>query len=149
MVDESNAGPVGPAVLADAEVKAPAGKKRSSSRPQKAPPEPEPKMRAAKRRYTEQERSEKLRLIETQVSKGITQKNAIKSASISEQTYYHWKGADKSAAQKDLERTGPLLVGDEFAELVQLDEENKRLRKQLGEKLRTENADLRKRLGLG
>ncbi|MGZ2376185.1 putative transposase [Sinorhizobium medicae] len=105
MVDESNAGPVAPAVVADAEVKAPTGKKRSSSRPQKAPPEPaQPKMPAAKRRgYSEQERSEKLRLIETKVSEGNILKDAIKSAGISEQTYYHWKGAAKSAARKDIE----------------------------------------------
>ncbi|MQX91645.1 transposase [Sinorhizobium meliloti] len=150
MVDESNAGPVAPAVVADAEVKAPTVKKPSSSLPQKAPPEPaQPKMPAAKRRgYTEQERSEKLRLIETQVSEGNTLKEAIKSAGMSEQTYYHWKGAAKPAAQKDIERTRALSAGDELAELVQLEEENQRLRKQLAEKLRTENAELRRRLGL-
>ncbi|RVJ49076.1 transposase [Sinorhizobium meliloti] len=150
MVDESNAGPVAPAVVADAEVKALTVKKPSSSRPQKAPPEPaQPKMPAAKRRgYTEQERSEKLGLIETQVSEGNTLKEAIKSAGISEQTYYHWKGAAKPAAQKDIERTRALSAGDELAELVQLEEENQRLRKQLAEKLRTENAELRRRLGL-
>lgn len=38
---------------------------------------------------------------------------------------------------------------DEFADLLQLEEENQRLRKQLAEKLRAENADLRKRLNLG
>ncbi|CAN7676393.1 transcriptional regulator [Neorhizobium sp. LjRoot104] len=38
---------------------------------------------------------------------------------------------------------------DEFADLLQLEEENQKLRKLLAEKLRTENADLRKRLNLG
>lgn len=37
---------------------------------------------------------------------------------------------------------------DEMADLIQLEEENKRLRKNLANKLREENADLRKRLGL-
>lgn len=37
---------------------------------------------------------------------------------------------------------------DEFADLLQLEEENQRLRKLLAEKLRAENADLRKRLNL-
>jgi putative transposase len=37
---------------------------------------------------------------------------------------------------------------DEMAELLQLEDENKRLRQTLAEKLRAENADLRKRLGL-
>lgn len=42
----------------------------------------------------------------------------------------------------------PILVVDELAELLQLEEDNKRLRKALASKLRTENADLRKRLGM-
>jgi hypothetical protein len=45
--------------------------------------------------------------------------------------------------------TAPSVAAvDEFAELLQLEEENQRLRKQLAEKLRAENADLRKRLNL-
>ncbi len=39
------------------------------------------------------------------------------------------------------------VSGDEFADLLQLEEENRSLRKQLAEKLRSENADLRRRLG--
>jgi putative transposase len=42
----------------------------------------------------------------------------------------------------------PLAAGDELADLVQLEKENQRLRKILAEKLRAENAELRKRLGL-
>lgn len=42
----------------------------------------------------------------------------------------------------------PVQNGDEFAELVQLEAENQRLRKLLSERLRAENSDLRKRLGL-
>ncbi|MBY3054248.1 transcriptional regulator [Rhizobium laguerreae] len=38
---------------------------------------------------------------------------------------------------------------DEIADLLQLEEENQRLRKLLAEKLRAENTDLRKRLNLG
>ena len=39
-------------------------------------------------------------------------------------------------------------ASDEMADLLQLEEENQRLRKLLAEKLRAENADLRKRLNL-
>ncbi|MBW6426174.1 transcriptional regulator [Rhizobium sp. XQZ8] len=39
-------------------------------------------------------------------------------------------------------------AGDEMADLFQLEEENQRLRKLLAEKLRAENADMRKRLKL-
>lgn len=38
--------------------------------------------------------------------------------------------------------------GDDLADLLKLEEENKRLRKTLAEKLRAENADLKKRIGL-
>ncbi len=45
--------------------------------------------------------------------------------------------------------SAPVLAAasDEFADLLRLEEENMALRKQLGDKLRTENADLKKRLG--
>jgi len=43
-------------------------------------------------------------------------------------------------------KTSPMV--DDLAELLQLEEENMRLRKSLAEKLRAENADLRGRLGL-
>ncbi len=35
-----------------------------------------------------------------------------------------------------------------MTELLKLEDENKRLRKQLGDKLRAENVDLRKKLGV-
>jgi len=43
----------------------------------------------------------------------------------------------------------PAAAIDEMADLLQLEEENQRLRKLLAEKLRAENADLRRRLNLG
>jgi hypothetical protein len=45
--------------------------------------------------------------------------------------------------------TRPIVAIDEMADLAQLEEENRRLRKLLAEKLRAENADLRKWLNLG
>ncbi|EJT01982.1 hypothetical protein RCCGE510_25806 (plasmid) [Rhizobium sp. CCGE 510] len=42
----------------------------------------------------------------------------------------------------------PMTAIDEMSDLLQLEEENQRLRKLLAEKLRAENADLRKRLKL-
>ncbi|APO70116.1 hypothetical protein IE4872_PC00085 (plasmid) [Rhizobium gallicum] len=50
---------------------------------------------------------------------------------------------DKAAA------AAPTSVFDDLAGLLQLEEENQRLRKLLAEKLRAENAELRKRLNLG
>ncbi|MCS3742172.1 SyrB-like regulator [Rhizobium sp. BK661] len=60
------------------------------------------------------------------------------------------RGPRKYGAAKQAKRTGTVVATavDEVADLLQLEEENKRLRKTLAEKLRAENADLRKRLGI-
>lgn len=58
----------------------------------------------------------------------------------------------KPAASAPTEPAMPAAVAAatyEMADLLQLEEENHRLRKLLAEKLRAENADLRKRLNLG
>ncbi len=41
----------------------------------------------------------------------------------------------------------PVAPVDDISDLIKLEEENKQLRKELSDKLRSENADLRKRLG--
>lgn len=150
MADESNTGPIAAVTATEAEVKTPKAKKQRAPRRQKAvavPVQAESKAAAAKpRRYSEQERGEKLKLIGTQVAAGTsTLRDAIKNAGISEQTYYQWKRAAKPADQKDEKA---VQVSSGLADLVQLEEENQRLRKILAEKLRAENAELRKRLGL-
>ncbi|NRP21552.1 hypothetical protein LPJGGPFB_04811 [Ensifer adhaerens] len=61
------------------------------------------------------------------------------------------KGASKAAETRSSAKSSteaPVSIPDEIADLLQLEEENARLRKALGEKLRAENADLRKRLGI-
>jgi len=58
------------------------------------------------------------------------------------------RGSDKKAAAAPAKPVSSAAEPtDEFADLLKLEEENKSLRKQLSEKLRAENADLRKRLG--
>lgn len=56
------------------------------------------------------------------------------------------KGTAARASTRKLEMSVPLH--DDIADLIQLEEENARLRKALSDKLRAENANLRKRLGL-
>ncbi|APO76954.1 transcriptional regulator SyrB protein (plasmid) [Rhizobium etli 8C-3] len=155
MADENNIGPVAAVETTDAEAKTPAVKKQRSPQRQKTAAEPAraasevaaAKSPAAKpRTYSEQEKAGKLKLIETEITKGkSTLKDAIKTAGISEQTYYNWKRTATPAVQKN-EKAAP--AGDELADLVQLEEENEKLRKRLAEKLRAENTVLRKRLGL-
>ncbi len=50
-------------------------------------------------------------------------------------------------AAKPANSASPVAI-DDLADLLQLEEENQKLRKQLAEKLRSENADLKKRLGI-
>ncbi|WP_087003291.1 transposase [Rhizobium sullae] len=155
MADENNIGPVAAVETPEAEAKTPAAKKQKSPQRPKTAVEParsESKTTAAKsqvtkpRAYSEQEKIGKLKLIETAVTKGkSTLKDAIKTAGISEQTYYNWKRTATPVVQRN-EKPAP--AGDELADLVQLEEENQKLRKRLAEKLRVENTQLRKRLGL-
>lgn len=71
-----------------------------------------------------------------------TLKKALQEAGISKRTYYTWK---KDAPSVE----APVKAKDELSlseEIVQLEAENKRYRKMLGDKLRAENAELRRRL---
>lgn len=98
------------------------------------------------RRLSDAEKLEKIRQIEAAVAGGATLKDAVGTAAISDQTYYIWKKA--LAALTLGTSSSPVAVDDGFAEFIQLEEENRRLRKLLGEKLRAENVELRKRLGI-
>ena len=111
-------------------------------------------LQAAKPRtrgLSDQEKLERIAEIEAQVKSGATLKDAVKAAGISDQTFYIWKKAlsqPLSAQQptKNVEAGAP--DDDELFEFNELEQENQRLRKLLAEKLRAENAALRKRLGL-
>ncbi|BCH27171.1 hypothetical protein MesoLjLc_70530 [Mesorhizobium sp. L-8-10] len=94
-------------------------------------------VRNARKVYSGKERAQMLAQVETSISGGTTLKSAVKQAGISEQTYYHWK---KAAA--------PRSDGDDLKDLVALEKENKRLKSLLAERLRTENAELKRKLGL-
>ncbi|MBD9598083.1 transposase [Ensifer sp. ENS05] len=83
----------------------------------------------------------------------MTLRQAIKSAGISEQTYYQWKRAAKPKEQGEANAdqnavVQSIVAAEDFDDLVRLEAENQRLRKLLAEKLLTENAELRKRLGI-
>lgn len=113
------------------------GRKAGSKSGIKAADAPAATARTGRRAYSQQERTQKLGQIEKSVGRGETLRSAIKQAGISEQTYYHWKKAAESAVP----------AGD-LKDLLALEEENERLKKLLAERLRKENADLRKKLGM-
>lgn len=151
MADENNVEPTAVAIESGVETKSPVvAKPKSSARKKAAVTTDASVSKAAKpkgaspRRYSDAEKLEKLNQIKSQVSEGVTLKAAIKSAGISEQTYYVWKQASRAPVES---QGAPAPAGDDLQELVQLEKENQRLRKLLSEKLRAENADLRKKLG--
>lgn len=95
---------------------------------------------------SDEEKLDKIRQVEAAVFGGATLKDAVSAASISDQTYYTWKKVcDVANAEVP---SGAVVLDDELAEFTQLEEENRRLRKLLAEKLRAENAALRKPLGM-
>jgi putative transposase len=96
-----------------------------------------PTVRTARKIYSENERAQKLGEIEKQTGRGDSIKDAIKKAGILDQTYYQWRKVARPAPQSD-----------ELKDLVKLEEENARLKKLLADRLRKENTELRKKLGL-
>jgi putative transposase len=142
MTDESNAQP--DVQVGDADEKN-AKALRSARRPKK-PAADGPQSAASKvltrrgRKYSHEERARKLSEIRDLVTAGSKLKDALSQVDITEQTYYNWKSAEKKVAP---------APQNEMTDLVQLEEENRRLRKLLAVRLRAENAELRRRLGIG
>jgi len=93
--------------------------------------------RAGRKVHSEKERALKLEQIEKSIGGGASVKNATAQAGISEQTYYQWKKV-----------VTPASASGDLKDLLALEEENKRLKNLLAERLRKENAELRKKLGL-
>jgi putative transposase len=145
MADENSAGSITEIDATDATAKVPAPKKQRAPRRQKAVAEETVAASAAKteklprgrRKRGEQAGEATLTTGEMQATGKIRRTMAIKGT-----------GSQRTPKQADPTAQAPVPAMDEMADLIQLEEENKRLRKALAEKLRAENADLRKRLGL-
>lgn len=119
-----------------AETKEPASKRRAS-RSANGIEAPASSVRSPRKIHSQKERAQKLLQIEKAVAGGATIRYAVGQAGISEQTYYQWKKAASPAAE-----------GDDLKDLLALEQENKRLKKMLAERLRKENAELKNKLGL-
>lgn len=94
-------------------------------------------VRTGRKVYSAKERAKMLSEIEQSIGRGESIRSAVKQVGVSEQTYYHWKKV-----------AGPVSESNDLKDLVTLEEENKRLKSLLAERLRKENAELRKKLGL-
>lgn len=80
--------------------------------------------------------------------RGGRRKAEVAEATASAEAKRKGRGPGKAAAaSKASKPVTAISLSDDLADLLQLEEENKRLRKTLAEKLRAENADLRKRIG--
>ncbi|MER8440408.1 transposase [Mesorhizobium sp. M1312] len=98
-------------------------------------------VRLGRKMYSEEERVQKLSQIEKLLGGGATLKSAVKQAGTTEQTYYQWK-------KKAVVAAVAAPASDDLKDLLALEEENKRLKNLLAERLRAENAELKRRLGL-
>jgi putative transposase len=142
MPDENNTGSTPETVKTEAPsaTQAPASKKTRAARQPKAKPEVVSDASAStiksKRSYRKKD-AEQSNEPSLPVSKKPATGKGLKTAS----------GKATVAAPSIQNKTAPLTAADEMADLLQLEEENKSLRKALSDKLRSENADLRKRLG--
>ncbi|MBX5213980.1 SyrB2 regulator [Rhizobium sp. NLR10a] len=142
MADENNTSPAAGAAETSAPINADVKKKRAPRRQKQAAEpasaateavtEPAPASGAAK--PVGRGRGRKPKSIEAKPSDG---KGTLKG-----------RGRNKIAkpAPQTAKASAPVI--DELEDLIHLEEENKRLRKLLADKLRQENTDLRKRLGL-
>jgi hypothetical protein len=142
MVDEIETGAPSAAVTTDTPAETPITKKRRAPRRSKA--EIEAAASASKSSATVKSPAiRKKRATSAQAAPAVvetpdTGKNTTKGRGKN-------TGNDKTATPVVTATVG---AADEMADLIQLETENKRLRLALAEKLRAENADLRKRLGV-
>ncbi|WFU92064.1 SyrB-like regulator (plasmid) [Rhizobium sp. CC1099] len=144
MADQNNTGSIADVVETDAPKKPPEPKKQRAPRRSKATAEATgatPLAKTAKMprgvgKRGEQAGDAKPARVETQVAGKSTAKDIKDTA------------RKRTAKQTERSTKAPIPAANEMADLVQLEEENKRLRKTLTDKLRAENADLRRRLGL-
>lgn len=132
-------------VFASKETKSGTGATRTpkaAAKTEPASPSPAARKRAT---YTPAQRASILNSIEKATKGGkTTLKAALQQAGVTEQTYYNWKNAAAKTAPGPSARSS----GDDLAALVALEAENLKLRQELAAKLRAENEELRRRLGL-
>lgn len=84
---------------------------------------------------------------ETPAKKTRAKRGSKQVAAKAEKSVAEPKKAATRVPRVTKDASAPVTAGDDISNLIKLEEENKQLRKQLSEKLRAENADLRKRLG--
>ncbi|MBO9101892.1 MULTISPECIES: SyrB-like regulator [unclassified Rhizobium] len=136
MADETETGAQIDVVAPEAPTGVPASKKQRAPRRSKAEIEAAASAKTPKARQKRIGKAEVLPISGTTTVAAATQKTVAKGST------------NAKPASQQATSPAPLTASDEMADLLQLEEENKTLRQALAEKLRAENADLRKRLGV-
>jgi hypothetical protein len=134
MAEENNAGAEGDVAAMDVASKAPAKKQRAPRR-QKAAVDAAKAVPVKRRKRRNQADTSAAQPAENDATTATSEKAPARGRG----------KASKPVVQAETTRDSGM---DDMADLIQLEEENQRLRKTLAEKLRQENADLRKRLNL-
>jgi putative transposase len=144
MADEINTG--GNGVVAET-AQAPVTKKQRAPRGQKKAAEQAAAASASTSEKVAPRTRKKRGEAQPTAKRGANKGQATVTAQASEPVA---KAARKTRAPKTAQSKATVSVSasDDLVDLIRLEEENKKLRKDLAEKLRGENADLRKRLGL-
>ena len=129
MADENENGATGELLATETPIEAPAPKKQRAPRRSKA------EMAAAS--TAKSPKVSKKRAVKTEAVPAPAETAVAKATA---------KGRTKSSSPIVVPAATSVAASDDMADLVQLEQENKQLRLALAEKLRAENADLRKRL---
>jgi putative transposase len=145
MADENNTGSTATEVMSADVAATPTPKKQRAKRGQKTLSEAVPASpstavkspRAYRKKSGEQVVEAQLTSVETPAAGKTLKNDGRKSV-----------GRNKAITKANPTPKPAATDLDEMADLIQLEDENKRLRKALSDKLRAENVDLRKRLGL-
>ncbi|PWE53663.1 transcriptional regulator [Metarhizobium album] len=151
-MDEENQNTVAVPAEAGSEVSV-VKKSRSAAKANKASPRApktaarEPAIRKL-RRYNADEKATMILAIDADLRDGAMLKDAVAKVGISDQTYYQWKKAAKASAEPEAQQVNNSPALEDLPELAELEAENVRLRTLLAQKLKDENAELRRRLGL-
>jgi hypothetical protein len=144
MVDENDTGTTSEVAATAAPVETPAKKQRAPRKPKAAAEAAAPASSAATVRSAKLPRKKRGANAEETPAVG----EAPVAAKVGRKIGTRGPGKAKLASSDKVPTAAAVTAGDEMGDLLQLEEENKQLRKTLAEKLRTENADLRKRLGV-
>jgi putative transposase len=136
MADETETGAQTDVVASQAPTEAPTPKKQRAPRRSKAEIEAAAAAKPPKIRQKRTAQAEVVPMSTAATVPAATKKTVAKGP------------ASAKLLSEPAASTAPITASDEMADLLQLEEENKKLRQALAEKLRAENADLRKRLGV-